>query len=237
VQPLNTKDWLKECNYYRKEYPLHYSNKNGLTAQCVIDSLYQLTKGKAVITTDVGQHQMWAAEFCLAKQGEKWITSGGAGTMGYGFPSAIGAQFGKPKDLVVAIVGDGGFQMTLYELATAAINKLPVKVLVIDNKYLGMVRQWQELFFENRLSGVDLEGNPDFVKLAESYGVKGIYINKVKDVRKKLKQAIDYQGPVVVHCDVIKEDNVFPMVPAGKSAYHMIIEPPTQTLEKPTGST
>ena len=157
--------------------------------------------------------------------------------MGFGFPAAIGAQFGKRKNLVVAIVGDGGFQMTLYELATVAIHKLPVKVLIIDNKYLGMVRQWQELFFENRLSGVDLEGNPDFVKLAEAYRIKGFHIDKVENCAEVMTEAMNYPGACVIHAEVIKEDNVFPMVPAGKSAHHMIIDPPTQKLEKPTGST
>ena len=237
VQPLDTKEWLAEINFNRREFPLNYSNEGGLTAQKVIDEFYQITKGKAYITTDVGQHQMWAAQFCLAEHGAKWISSGGAGTMGYGFPAAIGVQFGKPKELVVAIVGDGGFQMTLSELPTIFIHKLPVKIIIIDNKYLGMVRQWQELFFDNRLSGVDLEGNPDFVKLAQAYGIKGVHINKVKDVRRKLLEAINHKGPVVIHAEVIKEDNVFPMIPAGKSAYHMIIEPPTEKLEKPTGST
>ena len=237
VQPLDTKEWLAEINFNRREFPLNYSNEGGLTAQKVIDEFYQITKGKAYITTDVGQHQMWAAQFCLAEHGAKWISSGGAGTMGYGFPAAIGVQFGKPKELVVAIVGDGGFQMTLSELPTIFIHKLPVKIIIIDNKYLGMVRQWQELFFDNRLSGVDLEGNPDFVKLAQAYGIKGVHINKVKNVRKKLLEAINHKGPVVIHAEVIKEDNVFPMIPAGKSAYHMIIEPPTEKLEKPTGST
>ena len=237
VQPLDTKEWLKELNFYKKEFPLKYSDDKGLTAQRVIDEFYQLTKGKAYISTDVGQHQMWAAQFCLCNNGQKWLSSGGAGTMGYGFPSAIGAQFGRPNDLVAAIVGDGGFQMTLYELATVFIHKLPVKVLIIDNKYLGTVRQWQELFFDNRLSGVDLEGNPNFVKLAEAYGVKGVHIDKVAHVRERLKEAIDHKGPVVIWAEVIKEDNVFPMIPAGKSAYHMIIEAPTTKMEKPTGST
>ena len=159
--------------------------------------------------------------------------------MGFGFPAAIGAQFGCPHDLVIAVVGDGGFQMTLYELATVFIHKLPVKVLIIDNKYLGMVRQWQELFFDNRLSGVDLEGNPDFVKLAEAYHLKGVHINKVEHVRERLEEAIHYPGAVVIWAEVIKEDNVFPMIPAGKSAYEMIIDPPKreERLEKPTGST
>ena len=237
IEPQDTSKWIQEVDFYRREFPLKYSNDKGLTAQKVIDELYQITKGKATVVTDVGQHQMWAAQFCLAEHGDKWISSGGAGTMGFGFPAAIGAQFGKPKEMVVAICGDGGFQMTLCELATAAIHKLPVKVIIIDNKYLGMVRQWQELFFGNRLSGVDLEGNPDFIKLANAYGIKGVHIDKVEDVHKKLKEALTHKGPVVIHAEVIKEGNVFPMVPAGKSAHHIIIEPPTTQLEKPTGST
>ncbi len=237
VEALDTADWLKELDYYKKEFPLKYKTDNGLTAQHVLDELYKVTKGNAIVTTDVGQHQMWAAQFYLTNDGDKWISSGGAGTMGYGFPAAIGAQFGKPNDVVVAVVGDGGFQMTLCELATIFIHKLPVKILVIDNKYLGMVRQWQELFFDNRYSGVDLEGNPDFVKLAEAYGVKGFHIDKAENVTDVLTQAFAYKGPALIHAEVIKEGNVFPMVPAGKSAYHMIIEAPTTKLEKPTGST
>ena len=157
--------------------------------------------------------------------------------MGYGFPAAIGAQFGRPSELVVAIVGDGGFQMTLCELATAAVNKQPVKVVVVDNKYLGMVRQWQSMFFDNRLSGVDLAGNPDFVKLAEAYGIKGFHIDNVKDCAKVLAEAMAHPGPALIHAEVIKEANVFPMIPAGKSAHHIIMEAPKTKMEKPTGST
>jgi acetolactate synthase-1/2/3 large subunit len=237
VEPLDTTQWLEELAYYKKQFPLKYSKDNGLTAQHVIDTCYKVTQGKAIVTTDVGQHQMWAAQFYLAEKGNHWLSSGGAGTMGYGFPAAVGAQFARPHDLVVAIVGDGGFQMTLYELSTIFVHKLPVKVLIIDNKYLGMVRQWQELFFDNRLSGVDLEGNPDFVKLAESYHVKGFHISQPEHCEAVMADAMHYKGPCVIHAEVIKEDNVFPMIPAGKSAYHMIIEKPTAKMEKPTGST
>ncbi len=237
VEPLDTADWLKELAFYKNEYPLKYSNAAGLTAQKVIDTCYKVTQGKAIVTTDVGQHQMWAAQFYLSDKGNYWLSSGGAGTMGYGFPAAIGAQFADPKALVVAIVGDGGFQMTLYELSTVFIHKLPVKVLIIDNKYLGMVRQWQELFFDNRLSGVDLEGNPDFKKLAEAYGIKGFHMDRVDHCEHVMKEAMAFAGPCVIHAEVIKEDNVFPMIPSGRSAHHMIIEKPTGKMEKPTGST
>jgi acetolactate synthase-1/2/3 large subunit len=237
VGPLDTNAWLAECEGWRKKYPLKYAKKGGLRAQHVLDRLDALTEGRAIITTDVGQHQMWAAQFCKTREGRRWISSGGAGTMGFGFPSAIGAQFGRPGEEVWTVVGDGGFQMTLCELATAAIHKLPVKVLIINNNYLGMVRQWQELFFENRYSGVDLEGNPDFVKLAEAYGVKGLRITRPGDVDRKIKQARAHKGPVVLVAEVVKEDNVFPMIPAGAPIANMIIEAPKTRMEKPVGST
>jgi acetolactate synthase-1/2/3 large subunit len=204
----------------------------------VLDGLNQVTQGQAILTTDVGQHQMWAAQFCLSSKNRHWLSSGGAGTMGFGFPAAIGASFGCPNKKVWAIVGDGGFQMTQAELATAAIHDLPVKCLIINNNYLGMVRQWQEIFFENRLSGVDLEGNPDFVKLAQAYGVKAFRIKRPADVDRVLREAHDYdEGPCVVVADVVKEDNVFPMIPAGAPLSGMILEKPKERLEKPVGST
>jgi acetolactate synthase-1/2/3 large subunit len=181
---------------------------------------------------------MWAAQFCRTRSNRHWLTSGGAGTMGYGWPAAIGAKFGRPDEEVWAIVGDGGFQMTLAELATAAVHDLNVKCLIINNNYLGMVRQWQELFYDNRLSGVDLEGNPDFVKLAEAYGVKGIRIRRAADVDRKLLEALEYRdGPVVVVAEVVKEGNVFPMIPSGAPSSEMLIDPPKTQLEKPSGST
>ena len=169
----------------------------------------------------------------------KWLSSGGAGTMGYGFPAAIGAQFGRRKDQVWAIVGDGGFQMTLCELSTACVHKLPVKVLVLNNHYLGMVRQWQELFFESRESGVDLEGNPDFAKLAEAYpGARGFNLKRAADIKKILTRAMEYNdGPCVINAEVEKADNVYPMIPAGKALEDMLIDAPKHKLEKPTGST
>ncbi|MCZ6464919.1 MAG: thiamine pyrophosphate-dependent enzyme, partial [Proteobacteria bacterium] len=167
-----------------------------------------------------------------------WISSGGAGTMGFGLPSAIGAQFGCPDKEVWAVCGDGGFQMTQAELATAAIHKLKVKCQIINNNYLGMVRQWQEMFFENRLSGVDLEGNPDFVKLAQSYGIQAYRIRRPADVDRVLARAQAYDdGPCVVVAEVVKEDNVYPMIPAGAAVSGMLLEAPKYKLEKPTGST
>jgi acetolactate synthase-1/2/3 large subunit len=238
VGRLDTKQWIARCDEWRKQYPLNYPTDDRLRAQHVLDRLNAVTAGRALITTDVGQHQMWAAQFCLTRANRMWLSSGGAGTMGYGFPAAIGAQFARPEVEVWAVVGDGGFQMTMAELATAAVHKLPVKVLIINNHYLGMVRQWQELFFENRLSGVDLEGNPDFVKLAGAYGIKGFYIRAPGDVDRVLLEAQAYrEGPCVVEAVVEKEDNVFPMIPAGAALRDMIIERPKHKLEKPTGST
>jgi acetolactate synthase I/II/III large subunit len=238
VNPGDTQEWLDQCETWRQKFPLKYAKQGGLRTQHVLDRLNDLTRGDAIITTDVGQHQMWAAQFCLATTNRHWISSGGAGTMGFGFPAAIGAQIGCPDKKVWCVVGDGGFQMTQAELATAGIHSLTTKCLIINNNYLGMVRQWQELFFENRLSGVDLVGNPDFVKLAEAYGVKAWRIRRPADIDRILAEAHAYdEGPCVVVAEVVKEDNVFPMIPAGAALSGMIIEKPKEKMAKPTGST
>jgi acetolactate synthase-1/2/3 large subunit len=238
VGPCDSDAWLAQVDGWREQYPLHYPKKGGLRAQHILDRLDKLGGRDAIITTDVGQHQMWAAQFLLTTKNHHWLSSGGAGTMGFGFPAAVGAKLGCPDKAVWTVVGDGGFQMTLSELATAAVNKIGVKILVINNHFLGMVRQWQELFYENRLSGTPLPGNPDFVKLAEAYNIKAFHLRRAADVDKVLQAAIDYdEGPCLIDAEVVREDNVFPMIPAGAALSDMIIEPPKVALEKPSGST
>ncbi len=227
LEPGDTGRWNKQVNRWKREFPLKYRKEGKLRAQHIIEELAAMAGPEAIACTDVGQHQMWSAHFVKSVKGRNWLTSGGAGTMGFGLPAAIGAQLARPEATVFTVVGDGSFQMTLCELATAAINKLPIKILITNNRYLGMVRQWQHMFYENRLTGVDLEGNPDFMKLASAYGIKGFRVKRSSDVRKTLKAALAWNdGPCIIEAVVEQHDNVFPMVPAGATLDEMIIEAP-----------
>jgi acetolactate synthase I/II/III large subunit len=217
--------WWERIRAWQRECPLRYSgDKNEIKPQNVIRELHNLTKGEAIITTDVGQHQMWAAQFYPHAKARHWITSGGLGTMGFGLPAAIGAKLACPDQLVVAIVGDGGFQMTNQELAVAVRYNIPIKVLIMNNGYLGMVRQWQEMFYDRTYSEVDLSFSPDFMKLGEAYGVGAFRATRPDELYDVLKAGIEYDGPAIIEVAVTKEENVFPIVPPGGNSRDMIIQ-------------
>ncbi len=242
ISAPDTKAWLEQIEAWKKKYPLSYKNDEKLRPQYVVEQIWKITKGEAIITTEVGQNQMWAAQFYKYNRPRQFISSGGLGTMGFGFPAAIGAQIGKPDAVVFDIAGDGSIQMNIQELATAVINKLPVKVAILNNRYLGMVRQWQELFYGKRYSYVCLSKNdavcpprcnkpsakcphlvPDFVKVAEAYGAVGIRIKKKSEVPPAIEKSLTIKDkPVFLDFIVEEEENVFPMVAAGTAINKMI---------------
>lgn len=221
--------WRQHIRTMQDKYPLVIPDDDRFLARHVIKGLNDATDGNAIVATDVGQHQMWSAQFYKAKRPRIWMSSGGLGTMGFGFPAAIGAAFALPQEEVWAIVGDGGFQMTLQELQTAAENNVNVKVALINNNFLGMVRQWQELFYDNRHSHVAM-GNPDYGKLAEAYGVRYFKCSRKEDLEETLASAREYQGPVLCEFVVTTEENVFPMVGPGASNDSVIMDPALDEL-------
>jgi len=218
VPKLSHTKWLDEVAKLKKKYSLTFrkTEEDVLIPQEILFEINKLTKGEVIVATDVGQHQMWAAQFIKFNNPYSILTSGGAGTMGFGLPAAIGAQVANPDKKVLAIVGDGGFQMTFQELMMLKEYNLPVKIFIINNSYLGMVRQWQELFNDRRYSSVDLSHNPDFIKIGEAYGIKSIQLKTKKDLKKHLKKILESDEAVLVECIVEKEENVYPMIPAGK---------------------
>jgi acetolactate synthase-1/2/3 large subunit len=227
------KKWLRQIDEWKKEKPLSYvQNDEVIKPQFVVEKIYELTGGNAIITTEVGQNQMWASQFYKFDRPRRLLTSGGLGTMGYGFPAAIGAQFAAPDKLVIDIAGDGSIQMNIQELATAVINKLPVKVAILNNRYLGMVRQWQELFFGERYSHTNLDVTPDFVKVAEAYGAVGLRASKPSEVEPLLKEAFKIKKPVFMDFIVDWREKVYPMVPAGAPIDHMLFDEPERKPEK-----
>ncbi|KIL16361.1 acetolactate synthase large subunit [Bacillus safensis] len=217
-------EWKNQLDQWKEEYPLWYveNEAEGFKPQKLIEYIHQFTKGEAIVATDVGQHQMWAAQFYPFENADKWVTSGGLGTMGFGLPAAIGAQLADQEATVVAILGDGGFQMTLQELAVIRELNLPVKVIVLNNHSLGMVRQWQEIFYEERYSHSKFSEQPDFVKLSEAYGIKGIRISSDEEAKEKLEEALTSREPVFIDVNVARDEKVFPMVAPGKGLHEMV---------------
>lgn len=223
VEIPQTKEWLDQIAVWKKEHPLSYcQDGDKIKPQYVIEQLRKLAGENAVVTTEVGQNQMWAAQYYKVSKPGTFISSGGLGTMGFGLPAAVGAQIGRPDDLVISISGDGSFQMNLQELATIVQQQLPIKIIILNNGYLGMVRQWQELFHNKRYSQTELIPVPDFVKLADAYGIAGYRVQSPEEVGPVLEQALNHPGAVIVDMVIDREENVYPMVPAGGTLTKMI---------------
>jgi acetolactate synthase I/II/III large subunit len=219
--------WWTKIRDWQAEHPFDRSRSDDeIKPQHLMDEIDRLSGGQAIVTSDVGQHQMWAAQLIRFNEPRLWINSGGLGAMGFGLPSALGAQMARPDKLVFAICGDGGFQMSIPELATIASHALPIKIIVMNNGYLGMVRQWQTLFYNNRLSSVELDCFPDAEKLAGAYGFKGRTIDKPWQLAQALEEAIKEPGPYLLNVKVTRDENVYPMVPAGGAIYEMVMGPP-----------
>ena len=236
VNRLPTEDWLATIAQWKREHPLRYSTGEQIRAQYVIQKLGELTGGNAVVVTDVGQHQMWAAQFFTWVAPRTHITSGGLGTMGFSLPAAMGAAFANGPLPVISISGDGGFQMNLQEMATIVEHKLPLKIVIINNGFLGMVRQWQELFWRGRYSQVQL-ANPDFVKLAEAFGCPASRVTRTDEVEDAIRKLLAHtDGPILLECRVAKEDNVYPMIPAGQSVEEMLDTPEPSPAESGAGT-
>ncbi len=220
-------DWWRQIREWKAEHPLVAErSESEIKPQHLMAEIDSLSGGRAIVTSDVGQHQMWAAQFVRFNEPRLWINSGGLGSMGFGLPAAIGAQFARPDKLVFAVVGDGGFQMSIPELATIVNQGLPIKIIVMNNGHLGMVRQWQELFYNNRLCEVELSSFPDVEKLAGAYGFKGRTVAKVEELSQALRDAIAEPGPYLLNVKVSPFENVFPMVPAGGAINEMVLRPP-----------
>jgi acetolactate synthase-1/2/3 large subunit len=219
-----TRPWLEEVDEWKQKHPLTYSaSTTEIKPQFVIEKLSEMVDADAIITTEVGQHQMWAAQFFQFKMPRTFLSSGGLGTMGYGLPGALGAQAAFPQRQVIDISGDGSFQMNSQEMATLVQYGLPVKIAILNNNYLGMVRQWQQLFFERNYSQTPMELPIDFVKLAEAYGATGLRASKPEEVESVIKKALETPGPVIMEFKVSREENVLPMVPAGRSIHEMVL--------------
>ncbi|GHU91237.1 acetolactate synthase [Deltaproteobacteria bacterium] len=216
-------DWLDEVGEWKESKPPAYQKNGNIKPQHVVEALFEITGGDAVIATEVGQHQMWTAQFYAFTKPRTLLTSGGLGTMGFGFPAAIGAQFALPDKKVIVVAGDGSLQMNIQELATAVANRLPVKVVILNNRHLGMVRQWQELFYNGNYSSTNMEAQPDFVKLAEAYGAEGYRIEKQEDMLPVLKKALATPSPAFIDVMVEREENVYPIVPAGAALDEMLL--------------
>lgn len=234
------KPWMDQIREWQRMHPLAYEQAQAgeIKPQHLIKRVYELTKDRdPIVATDVGQHQMWSAQYFKLAKPNRWLTSGGLGTMGFGFPAAMGAQAAFPDKLVLCIAGDGSFQMNTQELATAVVSKLPVKVFIVNNRFHGMVRQWQDLFYEGRYASSDLDATPDFVKLAEAYGAVGLRANKVSEVDAVIREALAVDKPVLIDVPVYRYENCYPMIPAGGCNHEMILDDPPELKKKQPAGT